>query len=87
LKVAFFPGHHALTMQDSKFFKWIRLLPTQEQNDFLRFVEHAGGKNRQELSGLLSLFLDEIVRGKGLEREVFYKKWRPDAAFDACASA
>lgn len=70
-------------MQDSKFFKWIRLLPTQEQNDFLRFVEHAGGKNRQELSGLLSLFLDEIVRGKGLEREVFYKKWRPDATFDA----
>ena len=70
-------------MQDSKFFKWIRLLPTQEQNDFLRFVEHAGGKNRQELSGLLSLFLEEIVRGKGLEREVFYKKWRPGAVFDA----
>lgn len=69
-------------MQDSKLFKWIRLLPTQEQNDFLRFVEHAGGKNRQELHGLLSHFLEDVVRGKGSDRESFYKKWRPDSDYD-----
>lgn len=70
-------------MQDSKFFKWVHLLPTQEQNEFLRYVEHAGGKNRQELSGLLALFYEEIVRGKALTREAFYAKWRPGLPFDA----
>jgi hypothetical protein len=70
-------------MQDSKFYKWISLLPTQEQNDFLRYVEHAGGKNRQELHSLLSHFLEHIVRGKGLDREAFYQKWRGDVTFDA----
>jgi hypothetical protein len=69
-------------MQDSKLYKWIHLLSTQEQNDFVRFVEHAGGKSRQELHGLILLFIQEVVRGKENDRELFFQKWRPGTTTD-----
>ena len=46
-------------MRDSKLYQWLSKLPTQEQNEFGRYVSLQGGRNRDELAELLSLFFGE----------------------------
>jgi hypothetical protein len=71
-------------MRESKLYQWLIKLSTGEQNDFLRFTDFMGGKNRKELYQLLVLFLNMVVRGKSdVSREVFFSAWKKSEPYDA----
>ena len=61
-------------MRDSKLYRWLSRLDTGEQNEFMRYVSALGGKNREELGRMVKLFVEKVVRGKGLDRAVFYQQ-------------
>jgi hypothetical protein len=69
-------------MRASKLYQWLKKLPTQEQNEFLRYVNYGGGRNREELSSILALFLAKVVRGGEMSREAFWAECWGGEAFD-----